>query len=64
MSRWDRIEITAEMVEAAEAELYGDVTILSEDDNRYCNPPRTRSLTDEEQSAMVRSMIAAALRLS
>lgn len=56
-------EITDEAVQAAIDERPGEFQIISEDDNRYCNPPRTRLLNDDETKKGVREMLEAALRV-
>lgn len=38
-----------------------DYDVISEDDNRYCNPPRTRYASDEERREVVDEMLSAAL---
>lgn len=57
-----KAQITNEMIDAAVSEMPGDFEIISEDDNRYCNPPRTRLLDDDETRQGVREMLEAALR--
>lgn len=54
------IEPTDAQIRAAIDAMPGDFEIISEDDNRYCNPPRTRYLTDDEEYAGVRDMLIAA----
>jgi hypothetical protein len=55
------IEPTEAQIDAAYWEMPGDFEIISEDDNRYCNPPRTRILDEDETRAGIRDMLRAAL---
>lgn len=56
-----KIAVTEEMVTAALDWMPGEYIVTkSEDDNRYCNPPRRRELTHEEERAGVREMLEAA----
>lgn len=53
--------ITDEAIKLAINAMPGDFEIISEDDNRYCNPPRTRLLNDEETREGVKEMLEAAI---
>lgn len=54
-------EATDAMIDAAIDQMPGNFQRISEDDNQYCSPPRTRRLTDAEEREGVREMLNAAL---
>lgn len=57
------IEPTEAQIHAAIDEMPGSFDIISEDDNRYCNPPRRRNLDEDETYSGVRDMLRAALNI-